>query len=76
VSSNNSGYAELQMNGAAIAQSWGGNANGYHCMLYFNEVIELDDNTPTNIMVKNVNLSHSFNMGQPTATNLSVVKLA
>jgi len=44
VSASNNGYADLIVNGQNIAQAWGGDANGFHRMLYFNEVLQLADN--------------------------------
>jgi len=73
VSSGNQGYAELKVNNSSIGQAWGNNPNGYHNMLYFNEILDLNPNDV--IQIANVNLSHSFNMGQPLATSFHLYPL-
>eukprot|EP00931_Biecheleriopsis_adriatica_P089148 TRINITY_DN63322_c0_g1_i1.p1 TRINITY_DN63322_c0_g1~~TRINITY_DN63322_c0_g1_i1.p1 ORF type:complete len:635 (-),score=89.56 TRINITY_DN63322_c0_g1_i1:52-1956(-) len=73
VSSGNSGYAQLMLNGAAVGESWSGNANGYHNMLYFNEVMQIA--AGGRLQLRGVELTHSYNMGRALATSFTVVPL-
>jgi hypothetical protein len=69
----NSGYAELMLDGTVIGEAWSNNANGYHNMLYFNQVLQIAEGGRLQVM--NRNLSHSYNMGSPLATNFTLIRM-
>ena len=72
VSSNNNGYAQLNLNDKVVGESWAGDASGYNRMLYFVEVLET--HTGDKLQLTGINLSHGISLGRK-ATDLTVVRL-
>jgi len=73
VSNGNNGYAEFRLNGTSVGQCWSNNANGYHNMIHFNEVMELKEGDKIQLFL--ANLSYSYNLGNPLATSLTLIKM-
>ena len=73
VSTGNSGHLQLALDDQPVAESWAGDPNGYHRMLYFNEVLEIPSGG--RLQLKNMSLNQGYNMNRPQATDLTAVRL-
>eukprot|EP00899_Mesostigma_viride_P026560 jgi/Mesvir1/7089/Mv26522-RA.1 len=54
VSSGNTGYAQLSVDGTTIGQAWSNNGHGYYAMMYFNEVLHLREGAEIKIEACNL----------------------